>query len=450
MKVTVEDQSSVKKVLHIEVPQETVVSEINKAYAELKKTAKIKGFRPGKTPRSVLERMYRKDVHADVSAKLIQDSFIEAIQQTGLNIVGSPEVDPPELKDQSAYAFDAKVEIRPEINDINYKNLNLTKSKYGVSDEELDVQLKLLQRNMAKHNKVEEARPVAIGDVAVIEYEGYKDGQPHESTPKTDNFVVKLGEGKVVKDLDDGIVGMQVGEEREIPVTFPDDYFGKELAGQQILFKVKLNEIREEVLPEIDDALAKSLGDQFESLEMLKDKIRENLQNGYDKRIEQELNEQIFTQLLDQVQFEVPDTMVTSELDHIIKDAERSFEYSNKSMEELGISRESMAEKYRPVAEKQVRRHLILSKLIDQEKLTMSDEEMEVGLQEMAQMYRQPVESIKAFYKQDPNSLAFFEHTLLEKKALKLIIDSNAVQEVDPSGRQATDEVAGAPESKSS
>lgn len=442
MKVTVEDQSSVKKVLHIEVPQEKVVSELNKAYSEIKKTAKIKGFRPGKAPRSVLERMYRKDVHADVSSKLIQEAFIEAIKETELNIVGSPEVDPPELKDKSDYAFDAKVEVRPEIDAIDYKGLDLTKSKYGVSDEELDVQLKMLQRNMAKQNKIEEERPVEVGEIAVIDYEGFKDGQPHESTPKNENFVVKLGDGRVIKDLDDGLVGMKVGEEKEINATFPDDYHGKELAGEQIVFKVKLNEIREEVLPEIDDELAKSLGDQFESLEMLRDKIKENLQSGYDKRIEQELNEQIFNQLLGQVQFEVPDSMVASELEHIVKDAERSFEYSNKSMEDLGITKESMAEKYRPVAEKQVRRHLILSKMIDQEKLELDDGELEEGLKEMAESYQQPVEAIKAFYQQDPNSLAFFKHTLLEKKALKLIIDSNAVKEVDPAELQAAGEKA--------
>lgn len=437
MKVTVEDQSSVKKVLHIEVPEEKVVSELNKAYSEIKKTAKIKGFRPGKAPRSVLERMYRKDVNADVSSKLIQEAFIEAVKEKELNIVGSPQVDPPELKDKSDYTFDATVEVRPEISDIDYKGLELTRSKYEVSDEELDVQLKMLQRNMAKHNTIKEERPVRVGDIAVIDYEGFKDGQPHDATPKNDNFVVKLGEGRVIKDLDEGIAGMTVGEEKEVEATFPDDYSNKELAGVQIVFKVKLNEIREEVLPEIDDELAKSLGDKFENLEMLKDAIKENLQSGYDKRVEQELNEQIFNQLLEQVQFEVPDAMVESELEHIIKDAERSFEYSNKSMEELGITKASMAENYRPVAEKQVRRHLILSKLIDQEKLDLSDEELEKGLEEMSATYQQPVESIKAFYQQDPNSLAFFKHTLLEKKALNLIIDSNAVKEVDPAEEQA-------------
>ncbi len=432
MKVTVEDLSTVKKVLHIEVPEEVVTRELDKAYNELKKTVKIKGFRPGKAPRSVLEGKFRKDVHSDVTSKLIQDGFLEALKEHNLNIVTSPKVDPPELKDKSAYAFDAEVEVRPEIADINCKGLALTKTNYQVSDDEMDLQLQMIQRNMAKHNKIEEDRPLAVGDVAVIDFEGFKDGEPYEPTKKTENFTVKLGEGRVVKDLDDGLVGMKVDEEKEIDVTFPEDYFNKEMANEKVLFKVKLNEIREEVLPELDDEFAKSLGAQFESMDVLKEKIRENLQNGYDKRIEQELNEQIFTQLLEQTEFEVPDSMVQSELDHIIKEAEQKFEQSNRTFEEAGLTKASMSEQYRPVAEKQVRRHLILSKLVEQENLTLSDEELDAGLQEMADTYQQPLEMIKNYYQQDPDSLAFFRHTLLEKKALKIIIENAQVDEVEP------------------
>jgi trigger factor len=294
------------------------------------------------------------------------------------------------------------------------------------------MQLKMLQRNLARQNKIEEDRPLQTGDVAVIDYEGFKDGNPYAATGKTENFVVKLGEGRIVKDLDDGLVGMTVGGEKEIEVTFPDDYFSKELAGQRIQFKVRLNEIREEVLPPLDDDLARSISDQFDSLKALEAKIRENLQNGYDKRVEQELNEQIFTQLLAQTDFEVPDSMVASELEHILKDAEQSFAQSNRSFEEVGLSRDAMAEKYRPVAEKQVRRHFILSKLIEQEQLTLTDEELEAGMQEMAANFRQPVEQLKAYYNQDQDSLAFFKHTLLEKKVLKIIIDSSQINEVEP------------------
>jgi trigger factor len=436
MKVSVEDVSSVKKVLHIEVPSEDVTREVDGAYGELKKTAKIKGFRPGKAPRSVLERMFRKDVRADVTSKLIQDAFIGALRETDLKVVGAPKVDPPELDEKNAYAFDATVEVRPEIADIDYTGMELTKSKYAVSDEELDLQLQMLQRNMARNEKIDEQRPVRMGDVVIIDYEGFKDGQPFEATQKTENFSTKVGEGRVVKDLDEGLVGMNVGDEKEIPVTFPEDYFSKDLAGLHIAFKVRLNEIRKEILPELDDQFAKSLGDQFESLEALKAKIRENLQSGYDKRTEQELNEQVFTQLLSQTEFEVPDTMVESELEHILKDAERSFTQSNRTFEELGLSREGLTEKYRPVAEKQVRRHLILSKLIDQEKLTLSDEELAKGMQEMAAGYHQPVESIEAFYQKDPDSLAFFKHTLLEKKALQIILENGKIKEVVPEKKE--------------
>ncbi len=432
MKVTVEDKSSVKKILHIEVPQEDVVQELNNAYAQLKKTAKIKGFRPGKAPRSVLTRMYGKDVNGDVTGKLIQSAFLEALKETELNIVGSPKVDPPELKDQAPYAFDAEVEIRPEIADVEFKGLALNKTKYDVNESEVEMQLKMLRKNLAKREKIEEDRPIKIDDVAVIDYEGFKNGEPFEPTKKTENFIIKLGAGQIVKDLDDGIVGMKVNDEREIDVTFPDDYFKEELVGQKVLFKVKLNEIREEILPEVDDEFAKGISEKFDSLETLKAEIRKNLRSGYDKRIEQEMNEQIFTQLLEQTDFEVPDTMVEGELEHIIKDAERSFEQSNRSFDEVGLSKEILSEKYRPTAEKQVRRHLILSKIIDQEKLELSDEELDQGFQEMADTYQQPVDHIKGYYNQNKEGLEVFKHTMLEKKALNLIIDNGQISEVEP------------------
>ena len=418
MKVTVEDKSSVKKILHIEVPQEDVVQELNNAYAQLKKTAKIKGFRPGKAPRSVLTRMYGKDVNGDVTGKLIQSAFLEALKETELNIVGSPKVDPPELKDQAPYAFDAEVEIRPEIADVEFKGLALNKTKYDVNESEVEMQLKMLRKNLAKREKIEEDRPIKIDDVAVIDYEGFKNGEPFEPTKKTENFIIKLGAGQIVKDLDDGIVGMKVNDEREIDVTFPDDYFKEELVGQKVSFKVKLNEIREEILPEVDDEFAKGISEKFDSLETLKAEIRKNLRSGYDKRIEQEMNEQIFTQLLEQTDFEVPDTMVEGELEHIIKDAERSFEQSNRSFDEVGLSKEILSEKYRPTAEKQVRRHLILSKIIDQEKLELSDEELDQGFQEMADTYQQPVDHIKGYYNQNNHDLPNFHTNIKGEQTL--------------------------------
>jgi trigger factor len=432
MKVTVEDRSAVKKVLHIEVPLEDVVRELDSAYDELKKTAKIKGFRPGKTPRSVLERMYGKEVKADVSGKLIQSAFLDALKETQLKIVGSPVVDPPELDSKQPYAFDAQVEINPEIADIEFKGFELVKTKHAATDDEVEVQLKMLQKNLAKREKIKEDRPLQLGDVAVIDYEGFKNGQPFEPTKKTENFIIKVGNGQIVKDLDDGLVGMQTGEERQVSATFPDDYFKEELVGQKVDFKVVLNEIREEILPDLDDDFARSISDKFESLDVLKEKIRENLRDGYEKRTEQELNEQVYQKLLEQVEFEVPETLVNGELEHIINDAERSFAQSNRSLDEVGLNREKLAENYRPTAEKQVRRHLILSKIIEQENLTLTDDELDQGFQEMADNFQQPVEHIKGYYQQNKEGLEFFKHTLLEKKALKIIIDNGQISEVEP------------------
>jgi len=431
MPYSVEDISSVKKTLHIEIPEEEVLRELDRAYKQLQKNAKVKGFRPGKVPRSVLIRMFKKDVHADVSSRLIQSSFIDAIKETDLKIVGNPQVDPPELESSGPYKYAATVEITPEIADIDYKGLSLKRTKYEISDEEIQAQLKLLQKNLAQNLKVEGDRPAQNNDLVVIDFEGFRDGKPYAETAKTENFTLKIGSGPILKEFDDQLVGMKPGEVKEFAVTFPSDYSDKKLADLEISFQVTLHEIRQEVLPDIDDALAKKAG-PYENLDELKKVIMKNLEQGYAKRVEQELQEQIYTELISKTDFEVPDTLVDMELEGIIDEAERSFAYQNTTMEELGISRESIAEKYRDTARKQVKRHLFLSKIIDQEALALSDGELEDALGEMARNFNQPLEAIKNYYDQHKDKLDFFKHTLLEKKAIRLIIDSSAVVEVAP------------------
>jgi trigger factor len=431
MQVTIEELSSVKKTLHVEIPQEQVTRELDSAYSKLKKTAKIKGFRPGKAPRSVLERMFRKDVHADVSSKLIQESFINVLKDKDLKIVGNPQLDPPELTANEPYAYDATVEVKPDIGDIDFKGLKLNKTQYKVNDKEVESQLKALQKNMAQQKTVEDDRPAQEGDHVMISYEGLKDGKPFTETQRTENFTLKIGDGSILKDFDTGLIGMKAGDSKEIKVKFPDDYFNDKLAGLDIDFQVTLNQIREEELPEIDDDLAQKAGN-YSTLVELKERIRQNLTEGYTKRVEQEMNEQIFTALIEKKDFDVPDVMVDFELDAIVDDAEKSFAYRNTSLEEMGITRESIAEKYRDTAVKQVKRHLILEKIIEQENLTLSEEQLQEGLQEMADAFQQPVEQIKAYYSQNTDKLDYFKQTLLEKRAINLIIESGAIKEIDP------------------
>lgn len=434
MQVTVEDISSVKKTLHVEIPREEVAREIDKAYEEIKKSAKIKGFRPGKVPRSVLEKMFRKDVLADVSSRLIQSSFIDAIKEKDLRVVGRPKLDPPQLDGSQPYRYAATVEVTPPIAEIDIKGLKLKRSVYKVSEAEIDTQLKMLQKNLARLQKISENRAVREGDHVLIDFEGFKDGRPFAGAPKTENYTLKVGAGSVLKEFDQQLVDMAPGDRREFPVSFPADYANKALAGQTLQFQVKLSEIREEILPEVNDAFAQSAG-RFETLEDLKRGITDNLTQGYEKRVEQELSEQIFAGLLDRSSFEVPEALVEMELDGIVEEAERSFSYRNTSLEEAGLSRAGIAEKYRDTALKQVRRHLILGKIIDQEKLELSEDELLAAMQKMAASFQQPLEEIRRYYRENPEKLDYYKHALLEKKAVKLVLDSSSIEEVGPESR---------------
>jgi len=430
MQVTVEDVSSVKKVLHIEIPVEKITSELDKAYNTLKKTAKIKGFRPGKAPRSVLERHYKKDVEADVSSNLIQESFFNALKEKAIEPIGNPEIDPPELNPESPYTYDATIEIKPTLGPIEFKGIELKKTVYKVTDGMVDGQLSMLQTNLAQKTPPKEKRPAADGDFVVIDYEGFKDGKPFEETGKTDNYTLKLGAAAILDDFDKALVGTNTGDDKEFSVTFPEDYHNDKLAGQTVTFKVTVKDILEEELPEIDDEFAKKLG-KFESLEELKTAIQDNLMEGHEKRTEQELNEQAFSDLIGKVEFEVPEVLVNFELENIVADAERSFSYHNMSFEEAGISKESLKEKYRDTADKQARRHLILGGIIEQEKLVLSDEELDEGIREMAAAYQQPFEGFKNYFMTQQDKLAYFKETLLEKKAMKLVLEHANIKEVE-------------------
>ncbi len=431
MKFTVEDTNTVKKVLHIEIPQDEVVKEIEAAYKELNKTAKIKGFRPGKIPRSVIERIYKKDVYQDVTSRLINGSFADAITESGLNPLRHPDIAPPELDASTPYRYSATVEISPEIPNIDFKGLTLKKPLYKPSEAELEAQLKMLQINLSERKPVEPERPSQDGDFVVLDYEGFRDGVPHPELQKTENMTLKIGTATISKDFDACIVGMMPGDHKDFSIKFPEDYHNTNLAGQEAAFHVRIHEIREEFLPEINDDFAKRIG-PFNTIEEVKTFIRNNLLQGYNKRAEQEINEQIFSALIEKAPFEAPDALVDIELAEIIREIELSFEHQQITMESRGVSHETLARTYRDTAEKQLRRHLILEKIISQENLMLADKDLTTALQNMAVSYGKPVNEIKSFYDQHPDKLMLFKQTFLEQLAIKLIRDSNTIEDVEP------------------
>lgn len=431
MQVKIEDKTAVKKILYFEIPKEKVAEELNKAYNELKKKADIKGFRKGKIPRKVLENRFSKDVHADVAPRLIQDSFVEAIQEHNLNIVGGPQLDPPELNPDSDYVFDITVEVRPELPQVDYEDMAIEKNRYTVSDAEIDAQIHMIQKTMAKKQKVTETRAVKESDFVLINYQGFLNNEPFESTPKIENFLYKLGQGALPEAFSEKLTGCVPVQDIEVEVAYPEDHPDENLKGKTILYKVTLKEIQEEILPEINDDLVKGLGN-FETLDQVKDSIRENLEKGIEQRVKHELSEQIFQQLLEKYEFEVPEAMIEGELNGIISETEQAYAANNTSLEEHGLSREKLSEQYRDVAEKQARRHLILDKIITQEKLDLTEEEMDKSLEEMARGMNATVDAIKNFFNMDPKQMEYYKHTQLEKKAIDLIIKTSQVTEKDP------------------
>ncbi len=431
MQVQVEDLSSVRKKLHIEIPEDEVTREIDDAYKELKKTANIKGFRKGKVPRGLLEKRFQQDVNADVSSRLIQTSFADAIEQTELNIIGSPQLDElPDLEYRQPYRYEAIVEVAPDLSDVSVTGMKLEKKVYQVSDEEVENQLNMIQKNLANMVPIEEERTAREGDHVLIDYEGFKDGESFEPLQRTEGFGLQIGKKQMMPEVDEALDGMAPGEVRDVEISFPEDHPDPKLAGETITLRVELKEIRKEILPEINDDLAKQLG-SFESLEELKSEIVNNLRQGYDRQSEQELREEVFSHLLEQQSFEVPETMVGFELENIIREMEQTFSHHNMTMEQFGYTREVLAEKYRDVAVKQVKRHLLLSKVIEQEKLELTEEEMEAGLAEMAASVQQPVEAVRQYFLANQAQLESFQHSRLEKKAIDLILKNSDIEEVE-------------------
>jgi trigger factor len=442
MQVTVEDISAVKKKITIEIPKETVSREVNTAYQKIKNTARIKGYRPGKTPRSVLERLFSKDVHAEVAGTLIQTSLIEAVKEKDLPFLGTPQIDTSELDPAGPFTYNATVEIKPELADVEFAGIKLTRKNYHTSEGEIEHQINLLRNQLAQLKPIGETRPAAEGDYVIIDYEGFKDGQPFAETEKTIDYNLKIGQGMITEDFDKALVGMNPGETKEFDIDFPVTYHNARLAGQRIGFQVHLKEIREQILPELDAEFASSLGD-YASVDEVKNEIRANLQAGYDKRSEQELHEQIFEKLIPEP-FEVPDVLVQYELDDIIHDTEMRFARNNMKLEDVGLTRDKLETEYREVAKKQVRRHLLLSKIMEQENLQIGDEVLDAEYGKLAETLKQPVDVIKQYYQASPEKLDGFKHALLEKKAIDLIIGKAEVEYVEAEAMEpSTDAVTG-------
>jgi trigger factor len=399
MKASVEEISPIKKKVSVEIPEDQVVKEVESAYKDLGKKAKIKGFRPGKVPRNILERYFKDYVKTEVIQKLIEESYPKALSETHLEPVSPPVVDPGEFEGGKPFQYSAVIEVKPDIQLGGYTGLKIEGKKEEVKDEEVEERLKALQNLHANLKTISEARPIQAGDYVILDYEASMGGKPLEGGKATD-FTVEVGSGQFIPTLEEKLIGLKPEEEREIEVSFPEDYGYQKWAGKTLSFQVKIKEIKEKILPPLDDEFAKDLGD-YSSFEELKAKLKGEIQKEKELALEQQLKDRVVDQLLEANPFEVPESLVEEQTKALVSDTKLRLAAQGVDLKNLGISEEKLQADYRAVAQRQVKTFLILERIAGQEGILATDEEAEARLQEMAERMRQKLDVVKRYYEKN-------------------------------------------------
>jgi trigger factor len=399
MKVSVEEINSIKKKMSVEVPEEQVIKEVDSFYRELSQKAKIKGFRPGKVPRNILERHFKDYVKTEVIQKLIQESYPQALSEAKLHPVSNPLIDPGEMEGGKPFQYAATIEIKPEIKLEGYIGLKIEGKKEGVKDEEVEERLKNLQNIHAQLKTVSDPRPVQPGDFVILDYEASMENKPLDEGKATD-FTVEVGSGRFIPDLEEKLVGLKPDEEKEVEVSFPDDYGYKKWAGTTLSFHVKIKEVKEKILPILDDEFAKDLGG-YSSLEDLRLKLREEIEKEKKLILERQFKDQMVEQLLQANSFEVPESLVEEQTRTLVSDTKMRLATQGVDFKNLGLSEEKLQGDYREMAQKQVRTFLILEKIADQEGITVTDGEAEDRVREISERIHQKFDVVKRYYEKN-------------------------------------------------
>ena len=399
MKTSVEEISSIKKKVFIEIPEDQVNKEVESFYKDLGKKAKIKGFRPGKVPRNILERYFKDYVKTEVVQKLIQDTYPQALSEIDLQPVSPPVIDPGEFEGGKSFQYSAVIEVKPDIKLEGYTGLKIEGKKEEVKDEEVEERLRALQNLHANLKTISEARPIQAGDYVIVDYEASMGGKPLEGGKAID-FTVEVGSGQFIPALEEKLIGLKPEEEKEIEVSFPEDYGYQKWAGKTISFHVKIKEIKEKILPPLDDEFAKDLGD-YSSFEELKAKLKGEIEKEKELVLERQLKDQVVDQLLEANPFEVPESLVEEQAKAMVSDTKLKLAAQGVVLKNLGVTEEKLQEDYKAMAQKQVKTFLILDKIASQEGIAVTDEEADDRLKEMAERMHQKFDVVKRYYEKN-------------------------------------------------
>ena len=400
---------------------------VNGAYLKNKSSIYIPGFRKGKAPRAVVEGMYGSEVfYQDALDELAPAAFEKGLEESGLRMVGSPSISDVKVNDDKSADFSFEITLYPEVTLGEYKGLSAEKPILEVDENEVEREIDKQRRQNARQISVDD-RAAQMGDVVNIDFDGFLDGERFDGG-KAEGYSLELGSNSFVPGFEDQVAGMQIGEEKDLNITFPVDY-AENLAGKDVVFKVKLNSISVPELPELDDEFAKDVS-EFDTLEEYKADVRAKLQKNSDEQAENSFRNLIMKKAVDGMSADVPDVMIKDKAEEIIRNYAANFGLTDRSMpieklaQMMGLDSELMNQSILPSAEFQVRSDLLLEAVIKAEALDAAEDELAAYAEKVAGSVGAPVEQVRQYFGEE-----MLKSELLKEKAQNLIFDSAVAEE---------------------
>ena len=424
MSVSVEKLENSMAVLTIEVSAEEVDKETNKVYNRQKSRMNVPGFRKGHAPRKMLEKMYGEDIFLmDAVNDLINSSYPGAVDECGEDVVSMPEIELVKAANGQPLVYKATVALKPPVSLGKYKGIEVEKKEVVVTDEDIDAELKREQEKNASTETVTD-RPVKDGDQIKLDFDGSVDGVPFDGG-KAEDYDLKVGSGSFIPGFEEQLVGAEIGKEMEVHVTFPENYQAAELAGKPAVFKCTVKEIKEKILPEIDDTFADEVS-EFSTLEEMKADIRTKIQARREQERRTEIETEVMEAVIADAQISIPEPMLKTQQERLVDEFAQMVSSQGIPFEQYlqytGETREKMVEDRKEQAEKRIRSSLCLEQIVKEENITVSDEEYEEELKKQAEAYGMDLETVKHYY--NGEAADRMKEDLAVQKALKLVADS--------------------------
>ena len=422
----VENKENKTATFQVESDAAEFESAVNGAYLKNKASINIPGFRKGKAPRAVVEGMYGAEVfYQDAMDELAPKAFEFGLDESKLRMVGTPSIVDVNVTDDRTASYTFEVTLYPEVTLGQYKGLEAERKDESVSDEDVDNELNSVRKRNARMIDID-GRAAELGDTVDIDFDGYLDGERFDGG-KAEGYSLELGSNSFVPGFEDQIVGMKIGEEKDIDITFPENYT-PELAGKAVVFKIKLNGITAPELPELDDEFAKDVS-EFDTLDEYKGSLRENLEKRKKDEAENDFRANVLKQAVNNLKAEIPECMILEKVEQTIRDYASNFGMTDRSVplenlkEMMGLSDEVVEKNIRPAAEFQVKTDLLLDKIKDEEKLEVTEEAFNEYLNKVAEDVKATADQLKNYFGE-----AFIKAEQLKEMATNLIVDSAKVK----------------------